>query len=235
MDEIIIIVPAYNEEQNIKKVLIEIKKYDKNLDIVVINDCSIDNTGIVVSDFMKNYNNVFLINHQKNQGGGKAVQSGIKFALSRGYNYAIQMDGDGQHNIHDLYKIKNALEYENYDLVIGSRFLQRSGYKTSLIRYLGIMFFSFFASFLTRQKITDITSGFKGMNKNVMILFSRDYSSRHPAFEAAIKVKKNGYKIKEVPVTMKKRVYGQSEFNWKRMILFPIKMIISLIKIYFIS
>jgi len=225
-----IVIPAFNEEINLMVLLPKVMKYCNEFDIIVVNDGSIDGTAQVVERFTKTNRKIKLLSHPFNIGGGASVQTGVRFALLKGYDYVIQVDADNQHDPAEVKKLLEPLLNDEADLVIGSRFLGKTYFRTSPIRLLGIKFYSKMASILTKQKITDVTSGFKAMNRKVLSFVATNYPSRHPALEATIKMGREGLRIKEVPVHMRIRQYGQSEFSIKRFFLFPFRMIISLIK-----
>lgn len=230
-----IVVPAFNEATTIGGVLKEIEKAGPNYKIIVVDDESTDKTPMIVRELSKKNHNITLLSHPFNIGGGAAVQTGMKLAYLKGYDYTVQVDADGQHNPNEVRKLLKPLLEGEADLVIGSRFLERVNYKTSIIRSLGIRFYSKLASFLTKQRITDINSGFKAMNRDIITYIAENYPLRHPAFEATIEMGRRGYRIKEVSVQMRLRRYGKSEFTKKRFVLFPLKMIISLIRALWLS
>jgi len=228
--KVAIIVPAFNEEKNIVNVLKSLLKYCPKYDIIVVDDGSTDKTRELVKEMMKKNRKITLLSHPFNIGGGAAVQTGIKLAYLKGYEYVVQVDADGQHNPAEINKLLKPLYKNEADIVIGSRFLRNTNYKTSIIRLIGIKFYSKLASFLIKRRITDVTSGFKSMNRKVMAHVIKDYPPRHPSFEFIVKLGRKGYKIKEVPVHMRLRKYGKSEFTLKRFIFYPFRMFISLIR-----
>lgn len=229
--EVAIVVPAYNEEKNIATVIKEIEKACPNYKIIVVDDESTDKTPMIVRELSKKNHNITLLSHPFNIGGGAAVQTGVKLAYLKGYDYTVQVDADGQHNPNEVRKLLKPILEGEADLVIGSRFLERASYKTSIIRSLGIRFYSKLASFLTKQRITDVNSGFRANNRDVIAYMTENYQSRHATFKATIEMGRRGYRIKEVSVQMRLRRYGKSEFTIKRFVLFPLKMIISLIRV----
>lgn len=223
-------VPAFNEEKNLTTVLEEIERHCPNFDVIVVDDGSTDGTTKIVREMARRNHKITLLSHPFNVGGGAAVQTGVKLAYLEGYDYVAQVDADGQHDPAEVYRLLVPLYDYQADLVIGSRFLEDVDYKTSLTRSLGIRFYSKLASLLTKQRITDVNSGFKAMNRKAIAYIAEDYPARHPAFEATVKICRKGLMIKEIPVEMRPRKHGMSEFSIKRLFLYPFKMIVSLIK-----
>lgn len=217
--KILIIIPAYNEEKNIYKVIKSIQEIEPLVDILVINDGSKDNTS-----FEANKAGAKVINLPFNLGIGGAVQTGYKYALYNNYDYAIQIDGDGQHNAEYIKDIISKLESGHFDMVIGSRFLNNTNYKPSFFRKIGIGYFSKLISKVIGQEVTDTTSGYRGINKKVIKIFSEYYPTDYPEPETIIYLKKRNIKIGEVPVIMNYRQGGKSSIT-------PIKSIYYMIKV----
>ncbi|MDD3225579.1 MAG: glycosyltransferase family 2 protein [Clostridium sp.] len=196
MEKVLIIVPAYNEENRISRVLTGLKKY--NYDTIVVNDASTDNTAGVVRQF-----GIKIINNPINLGAGAALQTGYKYALDNDYDYVVNLDGDGQHDPEYLTELLECVKSRQADIAIGSRFLNPESYKPPFIRILGMRLFSFIASLTTKQKFTDTTSGYKAMTKEVIKLFaSPDFPSDYPDVDTLILLNLRGFIIKEIPVRM---------------------------------
>ena len=215
--KVLIIIPAYNEEKNILntyKSIVDFNKNNKtNYECIVINDCSTDGTKKILED-----NNITHINLIHNLGIGGAVQTGYKYAYYHNYDIAVQYDGDGQHDVAYIEEIIKPLEDEKVDMVIGSRFIDKSlkGFKSSAARRIGIKVISAFIKFATGYKVYDTTSGFRAINKKVILEFASEYPSEYPEPVTDAEVLKKGYKISEVPVVMKKRIGGISSIRaWK--------------------
>ena len=207
----LVVIPAYNESENIVNTVKDILDNAPDYDYVVINDCSTDNTLEVLKS-----NNINYLNLPINLGIGGAVQTGYKYALENDYDYVVQFDGDGQHDAKSLKTMEKELENESADMVIGSRFINNQGFQSSRMRRIGIAFFTVLIKWLTRQKITDPTSGLRMINHKVLALFAADYPSDYPEPETAVSVLKKGYRVKEVPVIMRERQGGESSINfWK--------------------
>lgn len=226
--KILIIIPAYNEAENIEKVLTEIKKDIKFADVVVINDCSRDNTQkIVEKSGVKCINNIFNLRY------AWAVQTGLKYAFQNDYDYVIQFDADGQHIAKEAIKLLNTAIKEAADIVIGSRYLEDTGYPCPFFRRVGTKLFEFIIKLFCKKKIADPLSGFQCLNKKVIAKYSK--MGNYPEFPDAnliIEMLMEGYKIEEVPVKMRLREAGESMHGG---IIKPIKYMINMVyTIFFI-
>lgn len=215
--KLLLIIPAYNEEKNILKTCQTIidynKKHKTNYDFIVINDGSKDRTSEICHE-----NNLPVIDLIHNLGIGGAVQTGYKYAYYNDYDIAIQYDGDGQHDINFVKSITNPIIEGKADMVIGSRFVDKSakGFKSSASRRVGIKIISAFMKFVTHKKIFDTTSGFRACNKELIYDFSLSYPSEYPEPVTTAEVLKKKYRVKEVPVEMKEREGGVSSIRaWK--------------------
>ena len=185
---ILIIIPAYNEEKNILKVCKGIYEYNKkngtNYDIIVINDGSVDNTEKILNE-----NNIPHVKLIRNLGIGGAVQTGYKYALENDYDIAIQYDGDGQHNMEYVKNIIKPIEEGKANMVIGSRFVEKiETFKSSAARRIGIKVISFFIKLVTGKKIYDTTSGMRAIDKKLIVNFSEDYPTEYPEPISTVKV-----------------------------------------------
>lgn len=221
----LIIIPAYNEEKNIGGVLNEIRKFNYDLDIIVINDASKDNTEQVVVEKGEK-----IINHFFNLGYGGALQTGFKYAVDKGYQYVIQFDGDGQHDPADLQRIINELKTGCYDIVIGSRFLDKSSFQISLTKKLAIALFRLIIGISTGVKITDPTSGLQGLTLKAYMYYSAmgNFPDDFPDADTLIHMLKRNYRVKEIPAHMKNRLHGQSMHSGLKSIFYTFKMLISI-------
>jgi len=217
--KILVIIPAYNEERSLGSVIDEVKEALPRADIVVVNDGSTDETAKVALA-----KNVFLVNHDVNLGIGSTVQTGYKLAKIRGYDIAIQVDGDGQHSPDDLRHLVAPILLDETDLVIGSRFLGESIFVSSFPRRLGICLFSLLTFLLTGKPITDPTSGFRAVNKRVIDFFAQTYPSDYPEPEVLVTLYKNSFRWFEIPVTMQARTAGVSSISLKRAIYYMVKV-----------
>ena len=215
--KVLLIIPAYNEEESILNVVNKIYNYNKEnntkYDIVVINDGSKDNTEKIL--YENNINHIKLIN---NLGIGGAVQTGYKYALENDYDIAVQFDGDGQHDIRYVEKIIEPIINGNANMVIGSRFVDEktSKFKSSKARQFGIKIISFFINLVTSKKIYDTTSGFRAIDKTLIQKFSENYPVEYPEPVSTTEVLKQKYNVQEVAVSMNERESGISSIRmWK--------------------
>lgn len=217
MKKILLIIPAYNEEKSILNVVNKIYNYNKEIntkyDVVVINDGSSDNTEKILCE--NNINHIKLIS---NLGIGGAVQTGYKYALESDYDIAVQFDGDGQHDIRYVRDIIKPIIDNDANMVIGSRFIDKSTskFKSSKARQIGIKMISFFIKLVTSKKIYDTTSGFRAVDKELIKKFSNSYPVEYPEPVSTTEILKKGYKVEEVAVSMNERETGISSIRmWK--------------------
>ncbi|MDP4266681.1 MAG: glycosyltransferase family 2 protein [Bacteroidota bacterium] len=228
MKKIAIIVPAYNEEKSIAEVVNGIKSLSINdiykIDVIVINDCSTDKTSEIASGL-----DCILINLPLNLGIGGAMQTGFKYAMKRDYDYAIQVDGDGQHPAKEIPRLIKAMEDYNADVVIGSRFLENEGFRSTLTRRIGINFFKFIIKFLTGKLITDSTSGFRILNRKALEIVNKYYPDEYPEPESIILYSYNKLNIIETPVVMVERQGGKSSIGSISGIYYMIKVSLGII------
>ena len=220
----LIIIPAYNEEENIEKTVESILRDSSGFDYVIINDCSRDNTKKICEK--RGYN---IVNLPINLGIGGAVQTGYKYAVRNGYDMAVQVDGDGQHDPKFLEEMATYLEEHNVDMVIGSRFIEKQGFQSSGLRRIGIRFFTFLIKILTGKKITDPTSGLRMVGKNVLQIFSEEYPKDYPEPETVVGILRRGMKVEEIPVIMHEREGGVSSISMKKSVYYMIKVSLAII------
>ncbi|MCR4590438.1 MAG: glycosyltransferase family 2 protein [Lachnospiraceae bacterium] len=220
----LVIIPAYNEEQTIVRVCNEIRENAPEYDIVVINDCSTDSTTALCLA-----NGIRVIDLSVNLGIGGAMQTGYRYDAGNGYDIAVQVDGDGQHDPFYINAMYEALVSENADLVIGSRFLEDAGYKSTRLRRLGIRYFSLLIRLLTGHTVTDPTSGFRMTGRRLMEDFSKDYPRDYPEPESIVRVLDQGGRLVEVPVRMRQRAGGVSSISLKSAVCYMIKVTVAII------
>ena len=220
----IIIIPAYNEEENIERTVNAIQKSAQGFDYVIINDCSTDNTRKICEE--KEFN---IVNLPINLGIGGAVQTGYKYSYENGYDVAVQVDGDGQHDPEFLNTMADYLIEHQVDMVIGSRFIEKKGFQSSITRRMGIQFFSKLIKVLTGKTITDPTSGLRMIGRNVMEIFSRDYPRDYPEPESIVAVLRKNMKIEEIPVVMLERQGGVSSISPKKSIYYMVKVTLAIL------
>lgn len=223
----IVIVPAYNEEKNITKVIADLSStLSLRADIIVINDGSLDRTYELALATGK----AIVVDLPTNLGIGGAVQTGLKYALRNGYEIAIQFDGDGQHKASEIPKILGPVVRQEADIVIGSRFLEKTdGFRSTFTRRIGIRFFQLLNSLLIRQNITDNTSGFRAYSRDAIEFLSHYYPTDYPEPEAVILCAKNGLMLKEVSVEMRERQGGASSISGIKSLYYMVKVTLAVI------
>ena len=222
--KVLIIIPAYNESENIEKVVDNLIDNYPQYDYIIVNDCSTDNTEEIIK--RRGYNYISL---PANLGIGGGVQSGYIYAVQNNYDIAVQMDGDGQHNPAYIEKLIAPIIADEADITIGSRFIEKTGFQTSFMRRLGINFISFVIRICCGVKATDTTSGFRASNSEVNKFFSLNYAQDYPEPEAIVSASLNGYRIQDVAVEMNERMGGVSSINATRSIYYMIKVSLALI------
>ncbi len=223
---ILIIIPAYNESENIQIVIESIHATHPEFDILVVDDGSTDRTG----EFAKSTSKAFVICLPYNIGIGGSVQTGFRFAKKYNYDYAIQFDGDGQHMVHEISKLIKPLKDGEADCVVGSRFVQRknNSYKPDFFRKTGIFILHKFSYLYIGQSITDQTSGFRSFNKRCIDLLAHNYPKDYPEPEVIVMLGVNGLKIKEVYTQMRERQGGVSSISTWRGPYYILKVLLSM-------
>lgn len=224
----IVLIPAYNEQNNIAEVINDLRENAGDFDYVIINDGSTDDTITLCRE--KGFN---VIDIPINLGIGASVQTGFIYALENDYDIAVQFDGDGQHEAKYLYKMYNAMIATDSDMVIGSRYLTKEGFQSTALRRIGIRFLSRLIKALHKKEIKDVTSGLRMINKKVMSAFVDYYPYDYPEPETiAFCIRKN-FKITEVPVTMRPRKEGKSSIDSMQSVYYMLKVSFSIIIDYF--
>lgn len=221
---ILVIIPAYNEQDNIVNVLKDLKEHAPQMDYIIINDCSKDNTLHILEETQCHY-----IDLPVNVGIGGGVQTGYLYAAKNNYDIAIQMDGDGQHNAEYLEALTAPIIQGTADMVIGSRYINKEGFQSSLMRRLGIKFLSTLIKMCTGTRILDVTSGFRAVSKKMISMFAQEYADDYPEPEAIVLAARKGAKIEEVPVIMNERMGGTSSISGFKSIYYMIKVSLSII------
>ncbi len=205
-EKVLVVIPAYNEGQNIQKVIDELKSDFSYADILVINDCSKDNTKEIVDK-----NGINCITSVFNLKYAMAVQTGIKYADYNNYEYVIQFDGDGQHIAKEAEKLLKKMKETNADIVIGSRYMKDGTYKQTFFRKIGTVIFAKFIKIFCKKEITDPLSGFQCLNRRVIEKYSKiGQYPEYPDANLVIQMLFEGYKIEEVSVKMRLREFGES-------------------------
>lgn len=220
----LIIIPAYNESGNIKRTISDIQEKAKDFDYIIINDCSTDDTRKICEE-----NGFNVVNLPVNLGIGGAVQTGYKYAFRNGYDMAVQVDGDGQHDPGFLGDMADYLLEEGLDMVIGSRFIKKEGFQSSMARRLGIKYFSALIRIFTGKMITDPTSGLRIVNRDIIHIFSQNYPKDYPEPESVVMVLNQKKKVSEMPVIMRAREDGVSSISAKKSVYYMVKVTLAIL------
>ncbi|HEY0416546.1 MAG TPA: glycosyltransferase family 2 protein [Gaiellaceae bacterium] len=219
----IAIVPAYNEEQAIGRVVAELRAFDPLLDIVVVSDGSVDRTAENAEAA-----GARVLRLPFNLGIGGAVQTGFRYAWERGYDLAVRCDGDGQHVPAELPKVIGPVVAGEADIAVGSRFAAGDGYRSSATRRVGIRLLATVVSAIARQRVTDTTSGFQALNRRALGLFAADYPHDYPEVEGMVMTIKHRLRLVEVPVQMREREHGRSSITAARSVYYMAKVLTAL-------
>jgi len=219
---ILAIVPAFQEEDAIAQVVVDLRKAQPALDVVVIDDCSRDATGSRAREA-----GARVLTLPVNLGIGGAVQTGFKYAVARGYDAVVQVDGDGQHDPAQLGRILQPLREHEAHVVIGSRFLDDTGYRASPPRRLGMWLFGAVVRAATGQRITDTTSGFRALDRQAFSFLARNYPVDFPDAETLVLLRRAGFDLLEVSVRMRPRTSGHSSTTPLRALYYPFKQLLS--------
>lgn len=233
MLKVIVLIPCYNEEKSIDRVIHNIVEYsikyrrlypDRIIDYIVMNDCSNDNTLDKCRKSGYSY-----LNLPVNLGIGGCMQTGYQYALAKGYDIAVQHDGDGQHDPRDLGDLIQIVQAGQADIVIGSRFLIKSGFQSSGLRRLGISFLSKLIYICTGAKIYDVTSGCRAVNREYIAFFAKRYAQDYPEPESIVDAALNNAVIKEVPVVMHERKEGCSSISAAKSLYYMFKVSLAIL------
>ncbi len=219
----LIMIPAYNEQNTLEALIEDIKSKCPEVDYLVINDCSSDDTKAVLDKIGASY-----VSAPVNLGIGGAVQTGYRYAEQNGYDIAIQVDGDGQHDVGFVPEMIKAIE-EGADVVIGSRFIEKEGFQSSGARRMGIRFLSGLIRFVSGTKVKDVTSGFRAVNRHYIEVFAESYPDDYPEPEVIVISSLSGAEIREIPVKMRERTDGVSSINMKKSVYYMIKVSLAII------
>jgi len=217
------IVPAYNEERNIGRVVSELRAFDGGLDVVVVSDGSTDGTAAAAEAA-----GARVLRLPFNLGIGGAVQTGFKYAWEHGYDLAVRCDGDGQHVPAELPKVIAPVVGGEADIAVGSRFAGGDGYRSSATRRVGIRLLATVVSAIARQRVTDTTSGFQALNRRALELFAADYPHDYPEVEGMVMTIKHRLRLVEVPVEMREREHGRSSITTLRSVYYMAKVLVAL-------
>ena len=235
--QLLVIIPAYNEEKNIGELLDRLKEPDiaSIADVLVMDDASKDKTRQIVLD-----KQLQVVSHVFNLGYGSGLQVGYKYAISNDYEYVIQMDADGQHDISNVLTIYNKLitPDENGkcpDIVLGSRFLEGSvTFPISKIKKVAINLFRFLIKLGTGQKIMDPTTGLQGLSKRAIDFYGgyNHFDDKYPDANMIMQMILLGYRVVEIPAVMHARTEGVSMHSGLKPILYMLRMMFSIIAVW---
>ncbi|HWB83381.1 MAG TPA: glycosyltransferase family 2 protein [Bryobacteraceae bacterium] len=207
-DSLLVIVPAFNEEGAIGEVVRSIHEHVPDVPVLVIDDCSADATTALAREAGAE---VLALPHHLGLGG--CVQAGYKLAYELGFEYVIRVDGDGQHDPRDILRIFDRLQASGCEMVIGSRFAAEGGVRTGAVRGLGIRFFRLVLRPILGKAVLDPTSGFVGVNRRALDVFSRSFPLEYPEIEALVVLQRKRFRFEEVPCKMRRRMAGRSSIT----------------------
>jgi glycosyltransferase involved in cell wall biosynthesis len=221
---VVIIMPAHNEAQNLPQVFAELRSYVPDVDVVVIDDYSSDETANVARLW-----GARVVSLPCNLGYGGAVQTGFKYAVERGYDYAVMLDADGQHDPLYIPALLEPVLNGETDLAIGSRFLGSMTYSAGWLKRMGMAVFAAIATRFTRRRVTDPTSGYQAMNRKVLCFFAREnYPSDYPDADTLLTLYYSGFRVQEVPVRIRERLAGVSMHSSWKVIYYIFKMLLAI-------
>ena len=222
---LVAIVPAWNESGAIGGVVDEIRAFDARIDVVVVDDASTDDTASVARAC-----GATVLGLPFNVGIGGAVQTGFRYARDEGYEVAVRLDGDGQHDASELGKLLGPIHAGDADFVVGSRFVDPGGtYRPPFARRVGIGVFARLVSLLGGQHVTDTTSGFAALNRAGIELFAVEYPHDYPEVEATLVALRSGLRLRQVPVDMRERQAGTSSITFVRSLYYIVKVMLALL------
>ena len=224
MSKTIVVIPAYNEAAMIGRVIENIRRVVPDFDILVVNDGSGDGTVAAAAAA-----GAIVVSHSFNMGYGVTIQTAYKFAYAKGYDYLVQIDGDGQHDPAFIPQLLAPVVAGDTDLVVGSRFLGVESYRPSFSRRLGILFFRKLVSYLIGREITDPTSGYQAFNREVMGFFTTDvFPCDYPDADMLVTLNMAGFRIRELPVRMFANVAGKTMHSGFKPLYYMFKMCLSI-------
>ena len=224
MKKTLFIIPAYNEGKNVISVFQDLRLHYPEGDILIVNDCSTDQTPEIIKTLPVKHLDLSV-----NLGIGGAVQAGYKYALSHGYEIAVQFDGDGQHEAQYLPALLKPIINGTADVTIGSRFLKKEGFQSSAVRRTGIIFLSKIIWLLSGVEVKDVTSGMRAVNQKMIALYAENYAQDYPEPEAILQAGLCRARITEVPVQMRERSSGKSSITAMKSVYYMAKVSLSLL------
>jgi glycosyltransferase involved in cell wall biosynthesis len=218
---LLILIPAFNEEGAVGGVVAEVRQVMPGAPILVVDDCSEDSTAAVAR-----LSGADVLPLPAHLGLGGCVQAGYRLAFELGYDFVIRVDGDGQHDPRYIPKILETLKRENCEMVIGSRFADGGGEHSGLLRRLGIAFFRVMLRPILGKPVHDPTSGFVGVNRTALALFSKSFPLEYPEIEALVVLQRKRFRFIEVPCRMRPRRAGRSTITALRSLYYPVHVLL---------
>jgi len=219
--KLLILIPAFNEEGAVAGVVEAVKNVMPDDPVLVVDDCSTDATVTVARGAGAE---VLTLPHHLGLGG--CVQAGYKLAFELGYGYVIRVDGDGQHDARDIPKVLETLGSSGCEMVIGSRYLDGANGGTSIVRALGIRFFRMVLRPILGRPVSDPTSGFVGVNRSALEVFSRSFPLEYPEIEALVVLQRRRFRFVEVPCRMRPRRTGRSSITPMKSIYYIVHVLL---------
>lgn len=220
----LIVIPAFNEGQNLRRLLPELLRFVAPADVVVVDDASLDETSEVAQA-----SGVRCLRLPVNLGIGGAVQAGFRLAVREGYDAAVQLDGDGQHPPAELQRLLAPLEADETDVVLGSRFCGRGQAKIPLLRKIGIRFFQLLNTLLLGVRVSDSTCGYRAYNRRAIELLSRVYPQDYPEPEAIVLLARNGFRMQEAAIEVHERISGRSSISNLNGVFYMLKVTVAIL------
>ncbi len=222
MNRLLVIIPAFNEEQSVGGVIADLRAHVPDADVVVVDDGCGDGTASTAREAGGK-----VLSLPFNLGIGGAMQTGYRYALQNGYSLAVQFDGDGQHIAGEIAALLEPVASGRTDIVVGSRFLRPGQYRPSFFRRIGIWIFSSILSRIMGMPVTDPTSGFRAVNRRVIESFAAAYPEDYPEVETLVLLHRAGLRIEEVPVRMRERTVGRSSITPVRSAYYMVKVLLA--------
>ncbi len=219
---VLVIIPAHNEEESLPGTLAEVAAKAPGVDVLVVDDGSRDATRRVAAAA-----GVAVLSHPVNLGVGGALQTGFRWAVEHGYDVGVQLDADGQHDPAYLPALLEPVRAGACDVAIGSRYVERSGYRAPVHRRLGMLVFSWVVHLALGRRITDTTSGFRAYTRPVMQVCQHDFPKDFPDAPLLIALARRGFRLTEVPVEMRERQAGQSFYTLGKQLYYPYKNLLA--------
>lgn len=223
LSNMVVLIPVFNEEANVSLLLKEVAEHLPGASICVINDCSTDGTAQKLKE-----SGCAHLNLPCNLGVGGAMQAGFRYAAEHGFDYALRLDGDGQHPPAECGGLIERMARGDVDLVVGSRFLADGGYTSTRVRQIGIAGLAAFLSYACSQRITDPTSGMQLANRAVLQYFAHRYPVDYPEPESLALLSRQGYRFVEAPAKFRERQFGQSSIRRWGTVFFMFKVCVAL-------